>query len=77
MCVSAPCYPLLDPARAKPEWSLMEGFVAEEGNDLLPPKSMGRTNLINSYQALLLAALLEEGLFDVSPPMLRIYVSRG
>lgn len=45
----------------------MEGFVAEEGNDLLPPKSVGRTNLINSYQALLLAALLEEGLFDVSP----------
>ena len=44
----------------------MEGFVAEEGNDLLPPKSMDRTNLIDCYQALILAALIEEGLFHVS-----------
>ncbi len=44
----------------------MEGFVAEEGNDLLPPKSMDRTNLIDCYQALLLAAFMEEGLFHVS-----------
>lgn len=54
-----------DPAQSKAEWSLMEGFVAEEGNDLLPPKSVDRTNLIDCYQALILAALIEEGLFHV------------
>jgi uncharacterized membrane protein YukC len=44
----------------------MEGFVAEEGHDLLPPKSVDRTNLIDCYQALMLAAFMEEGLFHVS-----------
>ncbi len=44
----------------------MEGFVAEEGNDLLPPKSVDRTNLIDCYQALLLSALMNERLFHVS-----------
>jgi len=39
--------------------------VAEEGKALLPPKTVGRTNLINCYQALLLAAVMEVGLFEV------------
>ena len=37
----------------------------EEGRDLLPPKTVDRTNLIDCYQALLLAALVEEGLLEV------------
>ena len=37
----------------------------EEANDLLPPKNMDRTNLVDCYHALLLATLMEEGLFDV------------
>ncbi len=55
-----------DPAQPKSEWTLSEGWVAEEGKDLLPPKTVGRTNLIDCYQALLLAALMEAGLFEVS-----------
>ncbi len=55
-----------DPAQPKDEWSLSEGFVAAEGKDLLPPKTVDRTDLVNCYQALLLATLLETGLFDVS-----------
>ena len=43
----------------------MEGFVAEEGNNLLPPKTVDRTNLVDCYQGLMLAALMEEGLFHV------------
>ena len=56
----------LDPSQPKSEWSLNEGFVVEEGNDLLPPKNMDRTNLVECYHALLLATLMEEGLFEVS-----------
>ena len=56
----------LDPSQPKSEWSLSEGFVVEEGNDLLPPKNMDRTNLVECYHALLLATLMEEGLFEVS-----------
>ena len=59
---------LLDCTQAKSEWSLPEGFVAEEGHDLLPPKTVYRTNLIDCYQALLLAILKEDGLLDVSVP---------
>ena len=39
--------------------------MAEEGKALLPPKTVGRTNLVNCYQALLLAAVMEVGLFEV------------
>jgi len=55
----------IDPAQPRSEWSLAEGWVAEEGKALLPPKTVGRTNLINCYQALLLAAVMEVGLFEV------------
>jgi len=54
-----------DPTQPKTEWGLSEGFVVEEGRDLLPPKTVDRTNLIDCYQALLLAALVEEGLLEV------------
>ena len=54
-----------DPAQPRSEWSLAEGWVAEEGKALLPPKTVGRTNLVNCYQALLLAAVMEVGLFEV------------
>ncbi len=37
----------------------------EEGRDLLPPHTVDRTNLIDCYQALLLAALVEEDLLEV------------
>ena len=57
---------LTDPALPKNEWSLSEGFVVAEANDLLPAKTVDRTNLVDCYQALLLAALMEAGLFDVS-----------
>ena len=57
--------PPSDPSQPKSEWSLIEGFVVEEGNDLLPPKNMDRTNLVECYHALLLATLMEEGLFEV------------
>ena len=57
---------LIDPSQPKSEWSLNEGFVVEEGNDLLPPKNMDRTNLVECYHALLLATLMEDGLFEVS-----------
>ena len=39
--------------------------MAEEGRDLLPPKAVDRTNLIDCYQALVLAALVEEDLLEV------------
>lgn len=58
-----------DPAQPKHEWSLSEGFVVAEGFDLLPPKTVDRTDLVNCYQALLLATLLETGLFDVGNPL--------
>ena len=54
-----------DPTQPKTEWGLSEGFVAEEGRDLLPPKAVDRTNLIDCYQALVLAALVEEDLLEV------------
>ncbi len=65
MCICFSCT-VTDPAQPKDEWSLSEGFVAAEGKDLLPPKTVDRTDLVNCYQALLLATLLETGLFDVS-----------
>jgi hypothetical protein len=53
----------LDPSQYCSDWSLEEGWVAEEGRALLPPKVMERVNLMDCYQALLLASLLELGLF--------------
>ena len=37
----------------------------EEGKDLLPPKYGSRTNLVDCFHALLLAVLIEEGVFEV------------
>jgi rapamycin-insensitive companion of mTOR len=53
----------VDPSQYCSDWSLEEGWVAEEGRALLPPKVMERVNLMDCYQALLLASLLELGLF--------------
>ena len=60
-----PSPPLPDPAQPKNEWSLTEGFVVEEGKDLLPPKYGGRTNLMDCFHALMLAVLMNEELFEV------------
>ena len=54
-----------DPVQPKAEWSFTEGFVVEEGKDLLPPKYGNRTNLVDCFHALLLAVLIEEGVFEV------------
>ena len=40
--------------------------MVEEGKDLLPPKYGSRTNLVNCFHALLLAVLIEEGVFEVT-----------
>lgn len=53
----------LDPTQYCREWSLEEGWVAEEGRSLLPPKLMERVNLMDCYHALLLSSLLKVGLF--------------
>ena len=57
--------PSPDPVQPKGEWSFTEGFVVEEGKDLLPPKYGSRTNLVNCFHALLLAVLIQEGVFEV------------
>ena len=54
---------LIDQAQYCHEWSLEEGWVAEEGRALLPPKVMERVNLMDCYHALLLSSLLKLGLF--------------
>ncbi|CAI8054557.1 Rapamycin-insensitive companion of mTOR [Geodia barretti] len=54
----------VDPVQPKGQWSFTEGFVVEEGKDLLPPKYGSRTNLVNCFHALLLAVLIEEGVFE-------------
>ena len=59
------CNVPLDPVQPKGQWSFTEGFVVEEGKDLLPPKYGSRTNLVNCFHALLLAVLIEEGVFEV------------
>ena len=57
---------ITDPAQPQSEWALTEGWVAEEGKVLLPPKTVGRTNLIDCYHALLLAVFIEARLFEVN-----------
>ena len=57
---------ITDPAQPQSEWALTEGWVAEEGKVLLPPKTVGRTNLIDCYHALLLAVFMEARLFEVN-----------
>ena len=55
-----------DPSQPQAAWSLQEGWVAQEAKALLPPKSSGRSNLIQCYQALMLTALMDVKLFEVS-----------
>ncbi|KAL5486702.1 hypothetical protein EMCRGX_G019218 [Ephydatia muelleri] len=54
----------VDPSQPQNAWSLQEGWVAQEAKALLPPKSSGRTNLIQCYQALMLTALMDVKLFE-------------
>ncbi len=53
----------IDPSQYHEEWSLESGWVAEEGKALLPPKAMGRANLLDCYSAFILAAFMESNLF--------------
>lgn len=54
----------VDPSQPQAAWSLQEGWVAQEAKALLPPKSSGRSNLIQCYQALMLTALMDVKLFE-------------
>ena len=54
-----------DPSQPQAAWSLQEGWVAQEAKALLPPKTSGRSNLIQCYQALMLTALMDVKLFEV------------
>lgn len=43
----------------------MEGFVAEEGQFILPHLAKTRTNLVENHLALILAAFISAGLLEV------------
>ena len=53
----------VDPSQYRDEWSLDNGWVGEEGKALLPPKVIGRANLLDCYNAFLLACFMETNLF--------------
>ena len=53
----------VDPSQCLEEWSLDSGWVAEEGKALLPPKAIGRANLLDCYNAFILACFMESNLF--------------
>lgn len=45
-------------------WKLYEGFVVAEAQDLLPPPSQHRSNLVTNYLALLLLAFVQAGILE-------------
>ncbi|KAG1659079.1 Rapamycin-insensitive companion of mTOR [Nymphon striatum] len=55
---------LLDPSTSKASWGLYEGFIAEEGRDILPNQSKYRVNLVDNYIALLLFVFVNCGVLD-------------
>lgn len=46
------------------EWQLYDGFVAREGEHVLPPKGTNRLNFIVAYHGLLLQSLVEYGVIE-------------
>ena len=57
------CYCSTDRSQYCDEWSLDNGWVAEEGKTLLPPKVMERVNLLDCYNAFLLVCFMDADLF--------------
>ena len=58
------CSCCLDTRRPLQEWSLSEGFVAEEARTLLLPTTTGRPDIVKCHLALLLSVMVDLGLFD-------------
>ncbi|KAG1659080.1 Rapamycin-insensitive companion of mTOR [Nymphon striatum] len=54
----------VDPSTSKASWGLYEGFIAEEGRDILPNQSKYRVNLVDNYIALLLFVFVNCGVLD-------------
>lgn len=48
-----------DPSAPKDTWKLGEGFVAAEGEDILPHLSKSRPNLLENHMCVLLSCYLE------------------
>jgi rapamycin-insensitive companion of mTOR len=53
----------IDTKRPLQEWTLSEGFVAEEAYSLLPPTTTGRPNIVKCHLSLLLSLMMDLGLF--------------
>ena len=51
-----------DPSAPRDSWKLTEGFVAAEGQDILPHLAKSRPNLVEAQTALLLSCYLQAGL---------------
>jgi len=47
-----------DPSAPKDSWKLTDGFVAAEGNDVLPHLAKSRPNLVESHMAVLLSCYI-------------------
>ncbi|BFY99539.1 hypothetical protein BsWGS_02579 [Bradybaena similaris] len=60
----ATAFSSVDPCEMKDSWKLTEGFVAEEGREILPHISQTRPNLIENHLALLLSAWFTAGLCE-------------
>ncbi|KAK3609904.1 hypothetical protein CHS0354_036667 [Potamilus streckersoni] len=52
------------PSQPRENWRLTDGFVAEEGKNILPHMAKIRPNLVENHLALLLAAWIGAGLLD-------------
>ncbi|KAJ8305360.1 hypothetical protein KUTeg_015905 [Tegillarca granosa] len=52
----------VDPSEMRENWQLTDGFVAEEGRELLPHMAKIRPNLVENHLALLLSAWIGAGL---------------
>ncbi|CAG5123187.1 unnamed protein product [Candidula unifasciata] len=60
----ATAFSSVDPCELKDSWKLPEGFVVEEGREILPHISQTRPNLIENHLALLLSAWFTAGLCE-------------
>lgn len=58
-------YGISDPSEMHDSWRLIEGFVAEEGKQLLPHLAKTRPNLVENHMALLLSSFINAGIFEV------------
>ncbi len=57
---------ILDPSAMRESWRLTEGFVAEEGNAILPHLAKTRPDLVDNHMALVLSAFISAGVLEVS-----------